>query len=460
MSSLFRTVVAPRTATVEDPATILRKMLSPKQREFVDDSSRFKVARCGRRSGKTWMLAADAILTMLEEPNVPILYAGLTRDSAKKAIWDILIGMLEELGIPHDPRVSELSITLPNRSNITLFGCDTQNARSRLRGRKFRKIYFDETGFYTNLDPLIHAVLPTLADFGGSLYLTSSPGVLLSGFFHDVDHGLKGEQWSRYHWTIYDNPYFQGPSKDSRYATRADEELAIICDLEFGGNRNSAAFRREYLGQWISDDQVLVYPVGAHNIGKWSLKQPEHVVAADFSSHITSSVVVGRYSEFSREFHIVDSVSSHDWDIDTYAAHIKRFIDKYKADVCVGHLGDSTDDVTTQLRRRYQIPIRGVELKDKTFYQRIFANDLVSGYIKILPNLPLLTEFSKIVKDSTGNEIEGQQNCGANAALVAYHLVYQTHLRTFEPPLSEEERHIEQLERSANAEEEPWCDRW
>jgi PBSX family phage terminase large subunit len=460
MSSLFRTVVAPRTAAVEDPATILRKMLSPKQREFVDDASRFKVARCGRRSGKTWMLAADAILTMLAEPNVPILYAGLTRDSAKKAIWDILLGMLEELGIHHEARVSELCIILPNKSNITLFGCDSQNARTRLRGRKFRKIYFDETGFFTNLDPLIHAVLPTLADFGGSLYLTSSPGVLLSGFFHDVDHGLKGEQWSRYHWTIHDNPFFQGSSKDTRYATRADEELAIICDLEFGGNRDSASFRREYLGQWISDDQVLVYPVSAGNLGDVKFTHAEHIVAADFSSNITSAIVVGRYSEFSRTFAIVDSVVSHDWDIDTYARHIERYILKYKAALCVGHLGGCTEDVTKQMRRRYQIPIRGVELKDKTFYQRIFANDLVSGYIKVRENLPVLTEFSKIVKDSNGNEIGGQQNCGANAALVAYHLVYQTHLQSFEPPLSDEERHIEQLERSANAEDEPWCDKW
>lgn len=67
------------------------------------------------------------ILTCLQGPRTPVLYAGLTRDSAKEAVWPILTEMLDTFKIPHTPRESALQIDFPNGSKITLFGCDTEN---------------------------------------------------------------------------------------------------------------------------------------------------------------------------------------------------------------------------------------------------------------------------------------------------------------------------------------------
>lgn len=454
--TLLRDAVSQLSTASIDPVKKLRSLLSKQQLAFVDDPSRFKVARCGRRSGKTYMLSADAIITCITEPGVPILYAGLTRDSAKKAIWDILLMMCHEAGIVCDPKASELTIYFPNRSYITLFGCDTQNARNRLRGRKFRKIYFDETGFYSALDPLIHAVLPTLSDYGGDLYLTSSPGILLSGFFYDVDQGDKKEKWSRYHWTLHDNPLYQQPSQDSKYATRADEELDIICDLEFGGNRNSPAFRREYLGAWIGDTTTLVYPVRDFIDVAYTMRRQKHIIGIDLGSNIASALVVGRYSEFARDVQFIANIETTDWTIDRYARAVAAYIQRYQPESVVAHLGDQSKEVVTELRRRYRLPIRPIELEDKAFHQRIFSTDLQAGYIKVRKNLPLVKQFSKIVKDSNGNEIDGQQNWSANAALVAYKSVYQTYLSTYEPPLSEEEQILATLEDRTEESYEWW----
>lgn len=395
-------------------------------------------------------------LEAISAPNTPILYAGLTRDSAKEAVWDMLLTLLTAIGIPYEARLSTLQITFPNGSKITLFGCDQQNARNRLRGRKFKLICFDETAFLSALDPLVHAVLPMLADFAGTLCLTSSPGEVLQGLFYQADQGNQQADWSRYHWTLQDNPHFQGAALDPKYPSRAEEEFDLVCRHQYGGNREHPNFRREWLGLWVADHTSLVYPIGPQNsladagvAGLSVLPHPEYVIGLEMGAPLTHSLIVAQFSEYSREFRVIANWESSDLDPDALAGRVSNAIAYYNPLLVVAHLGKYSEDVLSEFKRRSKLSIQGVQFtdRDKQFYQKIVATDLLAGHIKISPNLPLVAQCATIVRDDAGFEIEGQPNFSAHAFLCAYLKIYQTHLQHFTPPLTMEERHLAQLER-------------
>jgi hypothetical protein len=430
----------------------LFSVLSPKQISFIQDSHRWKVAVAGRRGGKSFAIAAYCIAECIKAPNTPVLYLGLTRDSAKAAVWDILLGMLEGLDIQHEARPSALAITFPNGSSIILFGGDTPNARNRLRGRKFKLIAADETGFFAGLDPLIKALLPTLADYRGTLIMASSPGETLNGFFYDAYEGEAKAEWKQWHWTLLDNPHFMRPSTDlARWTTAGEEELETICRVQFGGNREHPAFVREYLGQYRMDDSNLVYPYGPYNLisAVEPLPKVRYGLGIDLGSVSSNAIVVVQFSEFSRVATIVDLWKEAGVSVDALAAQVSGFMDKYKPDIIVADTGGYGKGIVDEIRRRYHLPIKAAEKTDKAFHQRIVANDLRSSYIKCLKDLPIVAEWGKILKDEFGDEIKGQENHASDAFLYVYRYVYTTYLKHQEQPESDDQRMLRQLTESA-----------
>lgn len=444
------------TTRQTDPSIVLSH-LSPIQTRFVHDPHRYKIARCGRRAGKSDGIVAYLTYKALLNRNTPLLYAGLTRDSARETIWPLFEALFDRYKIRHHYSASKLQIDFPNGSKITIFGCDAENARNRLRGRRFDLACFDETGFYAALDPLIYAILPMLADYSGTLCLTSSPGELLSGFFYEADQGLQKESWSRYHWTIHDNPHFQKPATDPKYKTRAEEELAQVLAMQFKNNAMHPSYRREFLGEWVSDNTSLVYPLLPFNLIDRPVPMPqqEHAVGI-FLGSFSYTLVVGRYSHHSRQFHFIESKTFEDISLDQFMAYLDSACRAYQPSTMTAISTVYTPKVIEALKRRYKIGIHIIKDDDRSFYQKIFESDLAESHIRIVKSLPLASEFAKIVKNSEGNEVAGQSNFLSLAALALYRKVHTTTLSAYEPPKSDEQRHIEQLENSRFALDEPW----
>ena len=427
-------------------------MLSPKQAAFVKDPARFKLARAGRRSGKTVAGAAYMILEALSNPSTPILYIGLTREAAKEAVWGTLITILDELGIEHEARPSALRIKFPNGSFIRLFGADASNAKDRLRGQKYKLVIIDECGFYQSMDAIIPVVIPMLADYAGTLAMTSSPGVLLSGYFYECDVGDHKDNWSQHLWDMKDNKFFQKAANDpSKYANRAEEELDTICKVMFGGNRLHPGFVREYLGQWVRDNSALIYPLTDVNLIEkpYDIIKPQYGIGVDIGVSSASAISVIKYSEYSREVQIVETWSEAEVLIDDFANILKDYMAKYNTDLIVADTGGLGAAVVQELRKRYSLPVKAAVKTDKSFHQRIFANDMLSGYIKCVNKLGVVKEWSKIVKDENGEEIKGQKNHEADACLYIYRYIYSTYLKDYTPPQSDEDIMIEQLAQQA-----------
>ena len=427
-------------------------MLSPKQLAFVKDPSRFKLARAGRRGGKSTADVAYMVLEALSSPNIPILYCGLTKESAKEAIWGMMITVLEELNIEHEARPSALRVKFPNGSSIRLFGFDASNVRDRLRGQKYKLIVVDEVGFFSAMDNMIPVLIPMLADYAGTLAMTSSPGVLLSGFFYEADVGEQKANWSQHHWDMRDNLYFQKPANDpTKYVNRAEEELDTICKVMFGGYRLHPGFVREYLGQWVRDNSALIYPLTDHNLIEkpYDIIKPQYGIGVDIGVSSASAISVVKYSEYSREVQIVETWSEAEVLIDDFADILKDYMERYNTDLIVADTGGLGAAVVQELRKRYSLPVKAATKTDKSFHQRIFANDMLSGYIKCVSKLGVVKEWAKIVKDESGEEIKGQKNHEADATLYIYRYIYSTYLKDYVPAQSDEDIMIEQLAHQA-----------
>lgn len=423
-------------------ASLIRRMLSPKQLAFVDDPARWKIACTPRQAGKTFLDSAYLILTCLEAPNTPTLYLGLTRDSAKGAIWGTLIAMLDGAGISYEARVSALTITLTNGSSITLFGAETAGAKNRLRGRQYKLIVVDESGFYTQMDEVTDALFPTLSARTGKMVMTSSPGVTFTGLFYEAYQGTKRGEWSQHNWSLLDNPQFQMASPVPGYANKGEYELDTICKSQYGGNKSHPSFLREYMGRYVRDPSNAVYPYSDLNVVESvpEYREAEYALGIDLGAVSSNAISCLKYSQHTREVTVVEEFKEAGLNIDVLAAEIQVFIDKYKPTVIVADVGGYGKGIVDEIRRRYHLPIRAAEKQDKAFYQRIMANDLSSGYIKVIKGSELLNEWDKIVKDKdTGDEIKGQENHLADATLYVYRQIYVSHLKNFVEPVSVDE---------------------
>ncbi len=427
----------------------LRRLLSPQQLAFLDDPHRFKILRCGRRAGKSFVDAVYMIIECLKAGRMPCLYLGLTRDSAKEIIWPILLTILDELKIPHDPVESSLTIKFSNGSRIKVMGADMKQMAARMRGRKHRLIVVDEMAFFTGADALIKSLIPSLADLAGIMVMTSSPGNLLHGLFYEADVGKDKEGWRQYHWTMLENPYYMKPAADPRFKTKGEQELFEICRDHFKGDREHPLFRQEYLGLWVSDDRNLIYPISAENVipNAYSMEEQEHAIGINLSAGSQNAIVVVRFGRYSREVQFLDAWTQENATIDQLATKLLELTGRYNPLYVVAKTGQYGAGVITEMVRRYPgLSLQAAEETDKTFHQRIMRSDLMSNNIKVVQGLPILEEWRVLTREADDEEIEGPPNHLSDAALEVYRKVYVTYLKSYTPKKTEEQRMLDHLE--------------
>ena len=230
----------------------LEDLLHAKQLSFVLDPSRFKIALCGRRAGKTVGIAFDLLDTALNMPNAVILYVTLNRASAKKILWPDITRINRERELGGIVNHSELNIKFPNGSIIYLTGAKDQTEIEKFRGLAIKKIVIDEAGsFKRYLTEMIEEVLiPALFDHNGTLMLIGTPNAACAGAFYDACHT---STYAQHQWTMLDNPYLE--AKAGRPASELIEEEITRRGLSV----NDPGIQREFYGKWVKSLDTLVY---------------------------------------------------------------------------------------------------------------------------------------------------------------------------------------------------------
>ena len=260
--------------------------LSAPQSSISSSESRFRIAACGRRFGKSW-LAMNEMAKFARYPDQKILAVAPTYKQCKNIWWNDLKGMLLEKNWVKKINESELTITLINSSTITLRSSENYDA---LRGGKYNFIVLDEFADM-NPDAWFQVLRPTLSDMQGHALFIGSP----KGRNHFYDLWINAgtlEDWESWQFTT-----LQGGNVPESEIVAAQRDL------------DERTFNQEYMSQFVDYEGVIFYAYAdAHNLvkytGQFDDRTPIHC-SIDFN---TSPITCGVWIKGQDTLHAIDEI--------------------------------------------------------------------------------------------------------------------------------------------------------
>lgn len=279
--------------------------LSRPQREIAEDSSRFRVAICGRRFGKTW-LAMRELAKFAREPNRRCWFIAPTRGQGKGIVWEQLKQKLLDLNWIEKVNESELTLTLRNGSEISIRSAD---AYDRMRGFSVDFCVFDE---FADMDPDVWtAVRPTLSDREGhALFIGTPKGT--GNWSKDIyDMALDHEGWRSWQFTTLDGGRVS-PAEIQAARAEMDERT----------------FRQEYEATFESFAGRIYYAFDRANIQQFTVDKPDVIyIGMDFNIDPMSACIGVRAGEV---MYIIDEIRMFSSNTQEMVAEIRSRYPKSK----------------------------------------------------------------------------------------------------------------------------------
>jgi Terminase large subunit, T4likevirus-type, N-terminal len=330
----------------------------PQQNAFIEDTSKFILASCSRRAGKTTALAYRFARTMAANPNSQCLYLALTRESAKEILWNALIEMNHNHSLGWNFKESNLEIKAPNGASLILYGADQTNFINRLRGRKYPGIAIDEAqSFGPHLEGLINDVLvPAMVDYDDAwLALTGTPGPVPLGYFYEAaSNGKYG--YSVHSWTLRENPTLRN----------VDRFLADLMERQAWDSQNPT-YLREYCGRWVLDVQALwvQYKEERNDYDQLPPAKYTYIMGIDLGYKDADALAVLAYSDTDPNTYLVEELITPQQGITELVSQIEMLQKKYDIVKLIVDQGGLGLKVAEEIRRRHQIPVIGAEKQRK-----------------------------------------------------------------------------------------------
>lgn len=322
------------------------------QNKFITDPSRYVVAQCSRRAGKTNGLAIRFFKTLEKYPKAQCIYLGLTLDSARDIMWPVLQELNEKHQLGCTFVESKLTMTHPNGSKLKLLGADMKNFIKRLKGRKYPGVAIDEAqDFSSHLQSLVDDVLtPSIADYPDSwLALTGTPGPVPQGYFFDITQNRKFG-YSFHSWTLLDNPYMPEPEK-------------FIDDLKKKRewNDDHPTLLREWKNRWVLDVQSLwiQYNEKINHYTEMPIITPHkwnYIMGVDLGFKDADALAVLAWSEKDPCTYLVKEVINRKQGLTELVEQIQLLRSQYDISKIVIDEGGLGKKLAEEMRRQHAIP--------------------------------------------------------------------------------------------------------
>lgn len=230
-------------------------LLHLKQREIAQSLARFKVARAGRKGGKTAYeieslcfkaIASVERLPYLKKTNFAtgrkVIYVAPTQDQARKIVWEALKTRLHGIGKFNEQKL-ECRLTNDDGLLTTIFVGGYEN-RENYRGlTDVIHITFDEVDTLKEFFIYWREIFrPLFLDTGGTADFIGTPKKENPNLRRLEKEAENRPDWEVFHFTSRDNPHLPVSEID------AMEE-------EYAGDMNS--YRQEVLAEYIDDAGAL-----------------------------------------------------------------------------------------------------------------------------------------------------------------------------------------------------------
>jgi hypothetical protein len=363
-----------------------------------------------------------------KHPASLVPYIALTRDSAKNIMWPVFAELKQKHGLDYEMLEGNLNIKLPNQSRIILLGADLKNFVERLRGIKTPFAGIDEgQAFGSHLGYLIDDILtPAIADYAdGAIALTGTPGPVPKGPFFDATMGRSG--FSVHRWSILDNPYMP----DAKGFIERERQRKGYTD-------SHPTYRREWLGEWVSDPDSLVYKFGEerNTIERLPDAEYQYVLGVDLGySPDPSAFVLCCYSRHDPTLYIVETYKQNEMIISDVAERIAHTLKRHP--LCQVVIDAANKQAVEEMRQRYRLPIQAADKQGKSGFIELMNSDFHAGRIKTLQSqcAPLIDEWMTLPWDfdtSPRREHPSYGNHLTDAALYAWRYCYNYAWTQFE----------------------------
>lgn len=208
----------------------------PGQEQIAKDTHRFRVARCGRRFGKTHLAAWEIYAAAISKDSSRICYYAPVRDDARDIMWRVLKEVCGA-SIIGDPNESRLEINVRTlqggASLIVLYGWEALQDRGKGVGVKNDFVVLDEVSKFTNFEYGWQEILrPTLMDVqGGALFISTTNG--FNHFYDLCNKELVDSDYKTFHFTSYDNPFIKAEEIEKMKMEMTEDRAAQEIYAEF-----------------------------------------------------------------------------------------------------------------------------------------------------------------------------------------------------------------------------------
>lgn len=305
------------------------KLMFPPQREFINDTSRLKVACCSRRAGKSHSVALALLKAGFEHDGSYPIYINMNRASAKVIIWPALRAINRELdlGLVFDNVTSD--IKLPNESVIKVYGAGSRREMDKIRGGKPPAMCLDEAqNMGQDMLYLINEILlPSAADYQASIMVTGTPSNSKHSPFFRISNGMALNEssrlgWSVHHWTMDENPHIPDPEGTRQLALQAND-----------WNTMTPAYRREFLGEWAFDTESLAFvqkeSMLVREFPKWLATDWRYILGVDLGTVDPCAFTVLAYSRSVGRCYVLESYREGDMSTIQAGTEIERLMNRY-----------------------------------------------------------------------------------------------------------------------------------
>lgn len=346
------------------------------QRAFVQDESPLVALLCPRRAGKSRAGALRLFRTAVKFPGSQSRYFGLTRQTSKDIMWDVLKQVNEELKIGAAFNETELRTTLPNGSSFRLVGMDAnEKERRKVLGGDLKDAILDEAAsFHVDLRALIKDFIgPATIRQRGTIALTGTPDPdEARGFFYEVTTG-KEPGWTPHSWDTLDNPYMR-----EEWAAK----LALITETD-PAYLETPEFRCMYRAEWPDSPSGWVYQFNRTRnvIDATDLPEIHHaVLGIDLGWKDDFALTLMGWNRHDKRIFILHTEKAPKKYLDHIAQRadvVASFVKCHVSRVIDG----ANQQVVQELRKRYKLNAENTDKADKAGLIRIMNTELMCGRV-------------------------------------------------------------------------------
>jgi len=419
---------------VRDARTKLLAGLYPEQLRYLTTTTKNNVSCTPRQVGKTEIVAVrKLILGALTSPH-PRALCGYTTDTAEHAkglAWTPLTETLDSIEVPYTAHEQTMDIDIHTPTGdrtISLFGCDDEIKAKKARGYQFWKYVVDEgqsireDSFRSLLQSHVSA---GLGAWNGELCILGTPGVIKQGFYSDIWHRSEEMGYTRFRWTHDDNVAFPRWRGDADWQKRKDE---WILGARLG--RTEAVWRREYLGEWVSDDEAFLYYLSAKNLlTRTDFSGLPCVLAVDLGWNDKCAFVVLACDKRTGEVFVIHYEQHSHMVLDALSATVKQISEIHRPmRIVMDSAGAGKiiqQSMTNQVANRFGLSIKPAKKSDKAVHVALLRNIMERGRF-YAPAGEYTDHMNGITRDPmTGYEKKDATCDMGDATVYAYRELYE-----------------------------------